>query len=434
MLLLDINDIEITLTRDGDVLYAQPGVAMVERNRTLVGYEAMAQSRLHPRQTHNEFWQRLNADPVTPAGRSVANQADLVYSQLCAVRDATSPRDAAPVERTELIVAAPSPVTAAQLGLLLGIAAEAELDVGTVVDAGIAAAAGQMLSGNCRLVDVTMHRAFITQLDLDDDARTVSRGIVEEVPAAGFAALAEGWVDAVADQFVESTRFDPLRIAATEQQLFDQVLQGVDADSPEVHVAIEHDGVAREVHVSRRALAAKSAQRYGLLATAIGPPATLLITHRVRRLPGLAAVLQDAGHRIVALEADAVAQAVERQASVFASDADTGTGAKLVYSLPCRADGADATTRQRPHPTHLLCGALAVPLRDGIDARDHPANSSSAGGFRIQPDAAGFRVVATAAAPVRFNDEPLDFDRPALAGDRIVSGAEAFLLIAVVDD
>lgn len=422
MLLLDINDTAVTLTRDGDVLYAQPGVAMVERAKTLFGDDASAQSRLHPRQTHNEFWQRLNADPVAPPGRNVANQADLVYLQMQTML-ATTGRD-----RADLVVAAPSTATPAQLGLLLGIAKEAGFDVRAVVDAAVAAASSQPLAGNCRFVDVSMHRAHVTQLDVQD-GESVARGAVEEVPAAGFAALLEGWVDAVADSFVESTRFDPLRIAATEQQVFDQLVAGIDANTSEIPVTVEHDGISREVAVSRRVLEQKSQQRYGLLATAIGAPATVLVSHRVRRLPGFAALLQEAGHRIVALPADAVAAAAEQHAAAFAPDAG---GARLVSSLPLATEAANAEEGRRTQPTHLLCGALAVPLTDEVDARNHPAVNGG-GEFRIRRDGAGYAVAADPDAQVLLNGEPLDFDRPAYAGDAIESGGDRFQLIAAID-
>ena len=423
MLLLDINDTEITLARDGQVLYAEPGIALVERGRTQFGSEASAQSRLHPRQTHNEFWQRLNADPVAPAGRSVANQADLVYLQLKSIREAAG------LDRADLVVAAPSTTTPAQLGLLLGIAAEAGFDVRAVVDSAVAAASTQSLTGSCRVVDVGLHRAVVTQIDLQD-GDTVTRGTVDEVPAAGFAALVEGWVDTVADSFVETTRFDPLRIAATEQQVFDQLLAGVKSNSAEIAVAVEHDGVSREVNISRRALSHKSQQRYGLLATAIGAPSTLLVSHRVRRLPGLAGSLQEAGHRIVALPAEAVAAAVQRHGEVFAPDAG---GARLISSLALLSAPAESAATQRAQPTHLLCGALALPLGDEINAGEHPASTRQAAGFRILADGAGFRVVPNADARVRYNGETLDFDRPAHAGDRIETDGDVFQLIRVVD-
>ena len=401
------------------------GVALVERGRTLFGHEAAAQSRLHPRQTHNEFWQRLNADPVTPPGRNVANQADLVYLQLGAIFAAAGMEER---QRADIVVAAPSIATPAQLGLLLGIAKEAAFDVSAVVGR---RGRRDFHSAARRQLPLRRHHhapGFVTQLDIQN-GDAVARGTVEDVPAAGFAALLEGWVDAVADTFVESTRFDPLRIAATEQQVFDQLIGGIDANQSEIPVAVEHDGVSREVVVSRRVLEQKSRQRYGILATAIGAPATVLLSDRVRRLPGLAAALQEAGHRIVALPADAVAAGAERHAPALAADAG---GARLVSSLPLTSAPAQTATDRGAHPTHLLCGALALPLADEVDARDHPATTGG-GEFRIRRDGAGFSVAADADAPVLFNGEPLDFHRPVFAGDRIDSGGDRFQLIAVVD-
>ena len=427
MNLLDINDAEITFSRDGEVLYRQPGIALVERNATLLGDEAAAGSRLHPRQSHNEFWQRLNADPIRPVGRAVANQADLVYLQLGAIRDAAG------FERADVVVAAPSSVTATQLGILLGIATEAGFDIKAVVDAAVAATSGQALTGACRMVDITLHRAIVTQIDIDQEQAQLTRGTVEEVPAAGLAALVEGWVDTVADRFVESTRFDPLRIAATEQQVFDQVRGCIDAGSAEFAIDVEHDGVSRQVNVARRAFAEKSAQRYALLTAAIGPATTLAISHRVRELPGLPAYLQAAGHRLVALPTDAVASAVRAHAALIMPPAAGNAGARLVSALPWQAAPPDSPAQGGAEPTHLLCGAIALPLTDDMDARDHPGCNGGMPGFHIRRDAAGLRVVPTAAAGVVLNGELLEFDTSAQAGDTIIGGNEEFRLIAVVD-
>ena len=93
---------------------------------------------------------------------------------------------------------------------------------------------------------------------------------------------------------------------------------------------------------------------------------------------------------------------------------------------------AESAATQRAQPTHLLCGALALPLADETDAGEHPASTRQAAGFRILKDGAGFRVVPSAGAQVRFNGEPLDFDRPVHAGDRIESDGDEFQLIRVV--
>ena len=282
MLVLDINDAEIALTRNGEELYPNPGVASVAPKTTVFGHEALARARLHPQQSHNEFWQRLNADPVTPRGRGVANQADLVYLQLQELRAATGEK------RPAVVLVAPSAVTNEQFAVLLGIASEAGLDVRAIVDASVARGKHQRLEWVRAGFDVSLQRATVTQIErIDtDDRPIVRRSAVDEIPAAGFAALVEGWIDVVADRFVDGTRFDPLRIANTEQQVFDQLLAGIDTGAAEFAIEVNHHDVRRRVSVSRHAWHKTSSSRSNFRAPAFGPvPKRSPSVHRCLRSP-----------------------------------------------------------------------------------------------------------------------------------------------------
>ena len=430
MLVLDINDAEITLTRNGEELYRQPGVANVAPKTTVFGHEALARARLDPQQSHNEFWQRLNADPVTPHGRGVANQADLVYLQLQELREATGEK------RPAVVLAAPSAVTNEQFAVLLGIASEAGFDVRTIVDASVAAASRQTWDGACGVVDVSLLRATVTQVERVDsaDGPIVRRTAVDEIPAAGFAALVEGWIDVVADRFVDGTRFDPLRIADTEQQVFDQLLACIDTGAAEFAIEVNHHDVTRRVSVSRHALAQKSTQRYELFARALGGAATLAVSHRVLRLPGFAGFLQEAGHDLLPLAPDAVESAVREQAdSILPHSEDTGRarGARLIASLPALA-GSSATATPARRPTHMLCNALAIPLLGEVSASEHPEYRPGSPNFRIKRGENGTSVVPAPDAAISLNGVPIDFEHPAAAGDTIDSGHLAFHLISVV--
>ncbi len=433
MLVLDINDVETTLLRDGDIVYREPGVAFVDKDGAMFGREALSRSRLHPRQSHNEFWQRLNGDPVAPPGRGAANQADLVYLQLLAMREALGlgPPDA---DRPALVVAAPGTVTAEQFAVLLGIAAEAGFEVHTIVDAAVAAACLLPLSGSCRLLDLSLHRGLVTHLDIDPGQGTVRRTSVDEIPAIGLASLIEGWVDVVADRFVDGTRFDPLRIAETEQRVFDQVVAGIEVGDAELVIEVVHDEVARRVTVARHALGEKSRQRYELLARSIGDPGTLVMSHRMRRLPGLAGFLQDAGHELLPLAPDAVVAGIAESADQVQPDgaSESGrTGARLVTSLPSRSAESQGATSREP-PTHLLCAAVAIPLGETTNARDHPGCKGTPG-FRVLRANRGFSVAPAEGADVALNGSHIDYEHPAEAGDRIVAGGQEFQLISVAD-
>lgn len=426
MLVLEANDAEVALLREGEVVCSQPGVALVDGREVLLGNDALARSRVRPRQMHNEFWQRLNADPVTPKGAGVANQADLVYLQLQALRGALPAANGA----AEVIVATPPTATGAQLSLLLGIAAEAGFRVTAFVDAAVAAASSVALSGPCRVVDLGLHRATVTTLApvADEHGETrVRRTAVDEVPAAGLAGLLEGWIDAVADRFVESTRFDPLRVAETEQQVCDQVRAGVEQEAAEFAIAVYHGDVARNITIARRAFAEKTEQRYAALARAIGAPSVLLTTPRVQRPPGLRAHLEAAGHRVLPLPKDVLPRALAPHADALAAR----SGVRLVTSLPARlaTDASAPASGGRP-ATHLLCQGVALPLGDDVGAAEHPA-ADGASGFRVKRRAGGFSVVP-AAADVRLNGERIEFEHAAGIGDVVRADGLEFHFIAVL--
>lgn len=425
MLVLEVNDAEVALLRRGEVVCSQPAVALVEGREVLFGNDALARSRLRPRQVHNEFWQRLNSDPVAPKGAGVANQADLVYLQLQALRNALPSGNGA----AQVIVATPPTATSAQLSLLLGIAAEAGFQVTAFVDAAVAIASSVALSGPCRVVDLGLHRATVTTLALveeADGATRIRRGEVDEVPAAGLAALTEGWIDTVADRFVESTRFDPLRVAETEQQVCDQVRAGVEREAAEFAIAVDHGDVARHITIARRAFAEKAEQRYGALARAIGAPSLLLTTPRVQRPPGLSAHLEAAGHRVLALPKDVLPSAL----APHADDLTAHSGVRLVTSLPVRLTTDAAAPANARAATHLLCQGVALPLGDEIRAAEHPA-AEGVRGFRVKRRAGGFSVVP-GADDVRLNGERIEFEHAAGVGDVVRADGLEFHFIAVL--
>lgn len=428
MLVLEARDLEVTLSRDGEVLYAEPGAALAMPKRVAFGREALAQSRLHPRQFHNEFWHKLNGDAVAPPGPGVANQADLVYLQLTAMRGAAGLRG-----RAELVVAAPSAARENQLALLLGIAGQAGFDVRAVVDAAVAAASLHAPVGGVKVIDVGLHQAVVTELGpgaSSAGAPQLRREAVREVPAAGFAKLLEGWVDAVADRLVDAARFDPLRLAATEQQVFDQVLAGIAAGADTFAIEVRHDGHARQIDMDRSALAHKSAQRYDLLLDATGSPGTVGLSHHASRLPGLASRLAAAGHRVLALPEGAAAAATAAHAAVLPVAAP-GEGVQLVAALPARgAPGPEAPAPRTP-ATHLLCGNVAVPVATLGDAAEHPACESAGPLFRLRHQDGRLWALASGEADVAVNGERLANPRPVAAGDQLRSRGAAFTLIAV---
>ena len=424
MWVLELNDAEITLSRDGDVHYCEPGVAMLAERKPAFGDVALAASLVNPRQTQNQYFGRMNAEPVSPGAPSVTNQADLVYQHLDHIKSYAGIGD-----DDELYVTVPSTSTPEQLSLLLGIAQEAKLPIRTLVDLSVAAACTQRLPEQCKLIDVSLHRALIADLTGGDEVR---RADAQEVPETGLVNLLEGWVDAVADRFVAETRFDPLRIAETEQQVFDQIYRMLQTPTAaEAAIEIEHRGDFRRIDVPLSALAHKSEQRYELLTQHLGAPTTLLITHRVARLPGLAQRLEQLGHTLICLPADATRAGVRACLETLRSD---DGAVRFISALP--GSGRLEAQPVSPHTagTHLLCGAIATALNDALSAGDHPEAVDLGDAFRIVLRDGLHYVVANGETSVAVNGQALDGEAQATLGDVIVCRGREFRVIRVAGE
>ena len=418
MYVLELNDAELTLSSAGEVLFQEPAVASLAGREPVFGAAALAMARLHPRHTESQYLGRMNADPVTPGAPGIANQADLVYRHLTRLKAAASLSDDEPVA-----VLVPSASTPEQLSLLLGIAQEARLAVVALIDAAVAAAAVTPLADRAQVVDVALHRAQLTKLVV---AETVMREAAEEEVEAGILRLVEGWVDAVADRFVAETRFDPLRVAATEQQVFDQVYACVaDAASRserELVVETEHRGNVRTVALPWGVLAEKSRQRYERLAQRLSPGTPVLLTERTARLPGLLELLDAASHEVLSLPAAAARDGARSVAALPAAEA----GVSFVTALPRHA----APQPTAPLGTHLLCGNVAVPLAEAFDARRWPEAAGAA--FRIVWRAGGHHVLPNGGAAVSVDGRRVDGAVPAALGTTIESGGREFRVVRVV--
>jgi deoxyadenosine/deoxycytidine kinase len=78
-------------------------------------------------------------------------------------------------------------------------------------------------------VDVFLQHVQVSELVIGTEVRH-ERSF--EVRDCGFSNLLDGWVNLIADRFVQETRFDPLHTADSEQQLYNQVYEHVTLDAP----------------------------------------------------------------------------------------------------------------------------------------------------------------------------------------------------------
>lgn len=431
--ILELNDADITLYRDTAVLYRSPGVAVVLDDAVHFGDEALRLSRIHPRQTNQQYFTRLNADPLAAPGRRIRNHADLVYLHLQTFKPLID------AEGGEVLLAVPGILSADQLGVLLGVLQEIGIRVSGFVDAAVAAAAGRSLPERAYHLDVMMQRAVVTVLETTADGE-ISKAGAQEVLECGLNRLMEGWIDIIADRFVRETRFDPLHAAATEQQLFDQIYAWLERPgASELGIQIDQADQQRRVELGRTALEEKAGQRFRLLADIVPQGAVLLVSARAARLPGLQSSLAELDADSAALDADALARGcLANLARIAPGDGEL----RLVTRLPgghlpgdphsasdlpagrLPSDGrempAAEPTDPATVPTHALEGAEAWPL----DAAPEPVPVRRDGSVLLLEPAAG----------VRLNGDGIEQPTPLARGDRVSVGERAFLMIRVRDD
>jgi hypothetical protein len=436
LVLFDLNDYELRLFRDGRLAAASIGCGLIADDRVIFGDAALRRFRLEPRRSNNLYWHRMNLEPLPVAGGGAAHNADLVYLQLGdLMRQGGIEPDA------EVVIAAPGSTTPDQLGLLLGITGELGLKVVGLVDAAVATAAPVPVPGELLHLDVSLHRATLTTLAGDAElTRTASENLTE----LGLVHILDSWMSAIADRFVAQTRFDPLSIAETEQQLYDQVYDWL--ESPEhqgdIAVVIEHRDNQRRIDTPLSVLAEKAAQRYRGLSRRNIVDRHVLLSHRAARLPGLQRFLEDLGATVSVAAPDQLVQGVEANAGIIRSDPDS---LRFVSAVP-RQQSARGTSRAATPagtrapaqtPTHVLfeSDAIAIGDRLSLDRDRQPAiapllgSTFPDGHVVLERDQIGIRILTDRPDLVQLNGRPLQEGQRLTKGDRLEIAGHRMTLI-----
>lgn len=447
---LELNDAGVTLALDGELAATSPGYALLGRDGVSVGDEARAAARLEPLNVSNKFWRELDDRPLPLLVAGGRSNADLAFQHL---RETCAPfRD-----RLQSVVAVvPATMQPRQLMLLLGIAREAEVPLVGFVDTAVAAAAAWGGRGRFIYVDLHLHEAVLTAVEVGTEA---SRERFESVSRAGLAAFTDLWMKLVASRFVARTRFDPLHEARSEQGLFEalpgwlgalETQQAIEAQisvGGETHrLALTREQVEAEAQplYAQILLAAHRLRRAGQ-ATAIG------LSERAAQLPGLVAGFADlhdcdvvtfrSGSTAVAAGALDLPWSLQDESAPLIRTAPVLAGesaARLAPALARRAQPAETASvpthalyRGRAHtvgPQPLVIGTGA-PL-DGVNLR---IGEASAGISRVHCSlvrgAEGeAQIIDHSRHGTWLNDERVLGRAPLRAGDRIRVGSPGVML------
>jgi hypothetical protein len=116
-------------------------------------------------------------------------------------------------------LAIPGAMDTGQLSLLLGILQTLPVEISAVIHR--SALVGAYPGQPCAHIEVQLHQASITVIDIDNgEAHVGDTGLL---PGCGLLGLLDEIAEAIGQQFVAQTRFDPQRRADTEQALYEQI-------------------------------------------------------------------------------------------------------------------------------------------------------------------------------------------------------------------
>jgi hypothetical protein len=378
---LEISDVGILAAGDNPVRLLEvdgqrqesPGFAIPEEKRLLVGNSAAGKAHLFPLQVMNRFWDQLNTEPLERKTGLAQNHAEIACAHLSRVWENIKDYGAG------IIVAVPGYYGREQLGLILGMAQELSIPVKGFVSLPVAASRTPRPDAMLFHLDIHLHRFEIAYLHQDSHLRGESSVTVEEVNLEQFS---RGWVESIAEEFVRSTRFDPLHEAATEQDIYNRLPAALEMLKSHTSFIFE---IAQGTHsyritLLRELLKQKSESMYDMVCRSIvkmrndyGNKADLIVlqlTHRMASLPGIKDKLSEIDNcEVIELEPGAGAQGV-LQFWGHLADYPAGGRASFFTSRPWQEKEPQPPgtttykTSGKAGPTHVLYRDVAFRLSD----------------------------------------------------------------------
>lgn len=211
MRLLDCNDAALRLWHEGEAQWS-PGLAWFHDGRYQFGEIAWQQARRAPREVNTRYWHRLATQPLSPALGPARHTADLAHAHLATLFPGNAIDE-------PVALAIPGAMDAGQLSLLLGILQTLPMTISAVIHR--SALVGAHLGKPCAHIELQLHQASITVIGIDNgEAHVGDTGLL---PGCGLLGLLDDLAEAIGQQFVAQTRFDPQRRADTEQALYEQI-------------------------------------------------------------------------------------------------------------------------------------------------------------------------------------------------------------------
>jgi len=350
-----------------------PGFALPEKKRLDIGLAAERKAHLYPRQVIDRFWDQLNTEPLEQPNPYAHNHAELAYEHLARIWATVKDHG------NELVIAVPGFFYQNHMGLILGITRELSIPVKGFVAQAVASASNPLPEGLLLHLDIHLHRSEVTCLKRED--RLTQKDSLS-AEGSGLSSLYKEWVNTIAEEFVRSTRFDPLHQAASEQELYNRLPVVLKQLKQSPNVIFEMSGGSKTYHVTltQELFFQKSEPVFRQIGRLIDrmreqheksePAVVLQLTHRLTRLLGVKEMLAGKND-CLAIELEPGTGALGAlQFRDQLSNQQAGQGAPFLTSRPLpnisqpHVSPPQPRPKEQVRPTHLLYRDLAYPITE----------------------------------------------------------------------
>jgi len=362
--IIELNDSEIRIANGADIILRHPGYAVLKADSIETGADAVRLARSNPRATYNRYWSQLSQDSLIVPSHLARHNADLAYAQLLTMHDQAG-------QPEEILFAVPGSFSKEQLSLLLGIVEACPFTAVGLVDAATACTAAVAEVGNYSHLDIHLHYAVITHLDVTDK---VSRKSVRIIDNNGLADIYDTCASFLSDMFIDQSRFDPLRHAETEQSLYDQIPRclGTIKTGDEVTLEIQFRDKRYQARVFKEPLLERLTKHYEKIYREISGTTANLVSDRLDKLPGFTDRIPNA----ISIDEGAVFQGCNINLQNIRS---AGPSLSFITSLPTTKSARELVAQPASNPsapvippssrpaanspvTHVLINNRAYPL------------------------------------------------------------------------
>jgi hypothetical protein len=373
---IEFSDSAIAGVSGDQLVFTQPGCALLDTGGTIFGIPAKNSARTRPSAFYDRYWRDLSETPLKRGAPEFETAADLAYMQLKCLWDEFGSGV------TEVAYAVPPYWSRDQLALLLGITQEAGIPLAGLVEIPVAATRRNYPDYELIHLEAGLHAVSLSRVKQDGAVSILEHEIINEL---GVAALERSCAEYVARRFLECNRFDPMHDAESEQSIYDQLDSWIallnrnnEAElnftykgnqfSAEVSLAELRQWLQRRCQPLIQSLRAK---------VSVAKPTALQISAGLAAYPGIAETLADLpGCDVFILEPGAAARGLTHRQESLPRDSGSFS---ITTSLPWDQPSVDVNleramaTSAGGVPSHLVLDGQAyrlsnIPLRIGTEA------------------------------------------------------------------